>query len=143
MSDVWIGKLRLHANVAKFDRNVVSKPYHTDEKKFIDLLPKKPYFDDKKTDNVVNMGTNNSSFASVLNTGGYPKVLATSTRSIDLDNDCIMKRDLSCALMGKIKDINALSNLYVILTNEGFDNVKLTYLGGFWVLIDVGSLSSK
>ncbi|GKB84995.1 hypothetical protein Tco_0957267, partial [Tanacetum coccineum] len=42
-----------------------------------------------------------------------------------------------------IKDINALSNLYVILANEGFDNVNLTYLGGFWVLIDVGSLSSK
>nr|GEY40614.1 RNA-directed DNA polymerase, eukaryota [Tanacetum cinerariifolium] len=46
-------------------------------------------------------------------------------------------------LKGKIKDINALSNLYVILANEGFNNVNLTYLGGLWVLINAGSLSSK
>ncbi|GJT74022.1 hypothetical protein Tco_1033308 [Tanacetum coccineum] len=45
--------------------------------------------------------------------------------------------------MGKIKDINALSNLYVILADEGFDNVNLSYLGGFWVLIDAGLLTSK
>nr|GEX54157.1 hypothetical protein [Tanacetum cinerariifolium] len=46
-------------------------------------------------------------------------------------------------VMTWIKDINALSNLYVIFTNEVFGNVKLTYLGSFWVLIDVASLSSK
>ncbi|GJW84461.1 RNA-directed DNA polymerase, eukaryota [Tanacetum coccineum] len=50
---------------------------------------------------------------------------------------------LSCVAFEKIKDINALSNLYVILNNEGFDNVKLSYLGGFWVLIDTGSIASK
>nr|GEW42069.1 reverse transcriptase domain-containing protein [Tanacetum cinerariifolium] len=44
---------------------------------------------------------------------------------------------------GKIKDINALSNLYALLTNEGFDKVNLTYLGGFWVLTDTGSTTSK
>nr|GEV30353.1 RNA-directed DNA polymerase, eukaryota, reverse transcriptase zinc-binding domain protein [Tanacetum cinerariifolium] len=143
LSYVWIGKLRLHANVAKFDRNVVSKPSHAGEKDSIDLQPKKPYLAGEKEYNVVNMGTNNSSFAFVLNAGGKPKIVADSARTIVLDDECIMERDLSCALMGKIKDINALLNLYVILTNEGFGNVKLTYLGGFWVLIDVGSLSSK
>ncbi|GJU83109.1 hypothetical protein Tco_1285474 [Tanacetum coccineum] len=124
-------------------RNVVSKPSHAGEKDSIDLQPKKPYLAGEKSDNVVNMGTNNSSFASVLNVGGKPKIVADSAQTIILDDECIMERDLSCTLMGKIKDINALSNLYVILTNEGFGNVKLTYLGGFWVLIDVGSLSSK
>ncbi|GJT25808.1 RNA-directed DNA polymerase, eukaryota [Tanacetum coccineum] len=137
LSDVWIGKLRLHANVARFDMNVVSKPSRAGEKDSIDLQPKKPYL------------------------AGKPKIVADSARTIFLDDECIMERDLSCALMGKIKDINALSNLYVILTmgkikdinalsnlyviltNEGFGNAKLTYLGGFWVLIDVGSLSSK
>nr|GEV26424.1 hypothetical protein [Tanacetum cinerariifolium] len=44
---------------------------------------------------------------------------------------------------GKIKDINALSNLYVILADEGFDNITLSYLGGFWVLIDAGSVTFK
>nr|GEV94164.1 RNA-directed DNA polymerase, eukaryota, nucleotide-binding alpha-beta plait domain protein [Tanacetum cinerariifolium] len=50
---------------------------------------------------------------------------------------------MSCSLMGKIKDINALSNLYALLTNEDFDKVNLTYLGGFWVLADTGSTTSK
>nr|GEX65261.1 RNA-directed DNA polymerase, eukaryota [Tanacetum cinerariifolium] len=45
--------------------------------------------------------------------------------------------------VGKIKDINALSNLYVILANKGFDNVSLTYLGGYWVLVNIESISSK
>nr|GEX15700.1 RNA-directed DNA polymerase, eukaryota, reverse transcriptase zinc-binding domain protein [Tanacetum cinerariifolium] len=70
LSYVWIGKLRLHANVARFDRNVVSKPSHA----------------------------------------GKHKIVADSARTIVLDDECIMERDLSC---------------------------------GFWVLIDVGSLSSK
>ncbi|GJR20985.1 RNA-directed DNA polymerase, eukaryota [Tanacetum coccineum] len=118
LSDVWIRKLRLHANVARFDRNVVSKSSHVGNKDSIDLQPKKPYLTGEKTNNVVNMGTNNSSFTSVLNAGGKPKIVADSARTIVLDDECIMERDLSCALMGKIKDINALSNLYVILTNK-------------------------
>nr|GEW68873.1 RNA-directed DNA polymerase, eukaryota, nucleotide-binding alpha-beta plait domain protein [Tanacetum cinerariifolium] len=51
--------------------------------------------------------------------------------------------DMSCSQMGKIKDINALSNLYALLANKGFDKVNLTYLGGFWILIDTGSTTSK
>ncbi|GKA74371.1 RNA-directed DNA polymerase, eukaryota [Tanacetum coccineum] len=43
--------------------------------------------------------------------------------------------DLSCVAIGKIKDINALSNLSVILNDEGFDDIKISYLGGYWVLI--------
>nr|GEZ31607.1 RNA-directed DNA polymerase, eukaryota [Tanacetum cinerariifolium] len=63
--------------------------------------------------------------------------------AIVLDESCVSEKDLSCSLVGKIKDINALSNLYVILANEGFDNVSLTYLGGYWVLINIESISSK
>ncbi|GJT52208.1 hypothetical protein Tco_0978365, partial [Tanacetum coccineum] len=91
-----------------------------------------------------NEGDVKNYFASVLKAGNYKPILPPeSSTSIVLDDSCILEKDLSCYLMGKIKDINALSNLYVILANKGFDNVNLTYLGGFWVLIDVGSLSSK
>ncbi|GJQ94521.1 hypothetical protein Tco_0005660 [Tanacetum coccineum] len=54
-----------------------------------------------------------------------------------------MERDFSCSLMGKMKDINALSNLFIILANEGFENVKLFYLGGQWVLLELDSVTSK
>ena len=32
LSNIWIGKLRLHANVARFDRNAVVKPPHVGAK---------------------------------------------------------------------------------------------------------------
>ncbi|GKD94008.1 hypothetical protein Tco_1373845 [Tanacetum coccineum] len=54
-----------------------------------------------------------------------------------------MECDFSCSLMGKMKDINALSNLFIILANEGFENVKLFYLGGQWVLLELDSVTSK
>nr|GEV57526.1 RNA-directed DNA polymerase, eukaryota [Tanacetum cinerariifolium] len=68
--------------------------------------------------------------------------IADSKLDIVLDDSCILKKDLSCAAIGKIKDINALSNLYVILNNKGFDNVKLKCLGGFWVMIETDSISA-
>ncbi|GJY16658.1 RNA-directed DNA polymerase, eukaryota [Tanacetum coccineum] len=72
-----------------------------------------------------------------------PSTSPDSSPAIVLDDSCILEKDLSYPVMRKIKDINALSNLYVILSNEGFDNVKLSYLGGLWILIDAGSISSK
>ncbi|GKE00363.1 RNA-directed DNA polymerase, eukaryota [Tanacetum coccineum] len=45
--------------------------------------------------------------------------------------------------MGKVKDINVLENLHLTFANEGFETVKLSYLGGFWVLIDAPSLALK
>ncbi|GJX62684.1 hypothetical protein Tco_0295584 [Tanacetum coccineum] len=60
-----------------------------------------------------------------------------------MDDFCIVDNDLSCSLMGKIKDINALSNIYVIFADEGFDNVNISYLGGFWILIEACSVASK
>nr|GEW68637.1 RNA-directed DNA polymerase, eukaryota [Tanacetum cinerariifolium] len=71
------------------------------------------------------------------------KIKRISFPAIVLDASCMSENDLSCAVMRKINDINALSNLYAILSNEGFDNVKLSYLGGFWVLIDAGTILAK
>ncbi|GKB14525.1 RNA-directed DNA polymerase, eukaryota [Tanacetum coccineum] len=67
-----------------------------------------------------------------------------SSPAIVMDDSCIVDNDLSCSLMGKIKDINALSNIYVIFADEGFDNVNISiYLGGFWILIEACSVASK
>ncbi|GKA74498.1 zinc finger BED domain-containing protein RICESLEEPER 2, partial [Tanacetum coccineum] len=66
-----------------------------------------------------------------------------SAHAIVLDDSCLSERDLSCSLMGKIKDINAVSNLYFILANEGFENLKLSYIGGQWFLIEFDSIASK
>ncbi|GJT32028.1 RNA-directed DNA polymerase, eukaryota [Tanacetum coccineum] len=71
----------------------------------------------------VSLGVVQQSFASVLiNAAVKPNFISESTPAIVLDDSCIMERDFSCSLMGKIKDINALSNLYIILANEGLDS---------------------
>ncbi|GJY52247.1 RNA-directed DNA polymerase, eukaryota [Tanacetum coccineum] len=89
-------------------------------------------------------GTVSNSFAAVLKSGPVNHNTVTeSSPAIVLDDACIMKRDFSCSLMGKMKDINALSNLFIILANEGFENVKLFYLGGQWVLLELDSVTSK
>ncbi|GJS02774.1 reverse transcriptase domain-containing protein [Tanacetum coccineum] len=73
-----------------------------------------------------------------------PMVTNFQSKKDNIDVLGFQKKTFLCSLYGEeTKDLNALSNLYVILANEGFDNVNLTYLGGYWVLIDAGSLSSK
>nr|GEY73167.1 RNA-directed DNA polymerase, eukaryota, reverse transcriptase zinc-binding domain protein [Tanacetum cinerariifolium] len=93
---------------------------------------------------VKNMGIENRSFASVLNVrNGISSKAIESTPAIVLDDDCHIKCDFSCSLMGEIKDLNAIPNLYLILSNEGFENVKISHLGGFWVILNMDSVDAK
>nr|GEV77080.1 RNA-directed DNA polymerase, eukaryota, reverse transcriptase zinc-binding domain protein [Tanacetum cinerariifolium] len=113
---IWIGRLHLHVNPVKF---------HRDPKV---SLAQQPWNKE---------GLANNSFALVLKTGSQSHKLAyDSSPAIVLDDSCVEDKDLSGAL-------NALSTLYSLLENEGFDKVNLTYLGGFWVLIEMGSSKSK
>ncbi|GJR33816.1 RNA-directed DNA polymerase, eukaryota [Tanacetum coccineum] len=57
------------------------------------------------------------------------------TPAIVLDETYANKTDYSLALLGKAKDFTSLTNLNVVLANEGFVNVKLKYIGGFGVMI--------
>ncbi|GJZ72418.1 RNA-directed DNA polymerase, eukaryota [Tanacetum coccineum] len=92
----------------------------------------------------MNEGFVKNTFASALNTGIPKPILVEETSpAIVIDDSCLMERDFSCSLIGKIKNINALSNLYIILANKGFENVKLTYVGGLWVLLEIHSNVSK
>ncbi|GJW91789.1 RNA-directed DNA polymerase, eukaryota, reverse transcriptase zinc-binding domain protein [Tanacetum coccineum] len=59
--------------------------------------------------------------------------------SIVLDDSCILQCDCPLSLMGKVQDFGSLSNLKIILAKDGFDNLILKYLGGFWVQIDYRS----
>nr|GFA55436.1 RNA-directed DNA polymerase, eukaryota [Tanacetum cinerariifolium] len=37
--------------------------------------------------------------------------------------------------VGKVKEVASLTNLKVVLGKEGYVNIKLKYMGGFWVMI--------
>ncbi|GKB58783.1 RNA-directed DNA polymerase, eukaryota, nucleotide-binding alpha-beta plait domain protein [Tanacetum coccineum] len=130
---IWIGRFKLHANKVRFERdpksNTVKHPNTSQH--LINSQPRQ------------NVSTNAMpSFATVLSNGaGKPN--ANGLPTIVIDDSCIMDHDFSRSLMGKIKNINALTNLYFILAKEGFDKVKLSYLGGYWVLIEMDSVDAK
>nr|GEW73697.1 hypothetical protein [Tanacetum cinerariifolium] len=133
---IWIGRLHLHANQVRFQRNHKGGSpvvHHS--------VGKETHSVGKETP---------SSFADILKNKSQPHkdaclptVVLDSIPAIVLDESCLVDKDLSCAVLGKIKDINALSNLYTLLEKEGSDKVHISYLGGYWVHIDTGSALSK
>ncbi|GJW95490.1 hypothetical protein Tco_0175162 [Tanacetum coccineum] len=53
----------------------------------------------------------------------------------------LLMKDHTCLRLNK--EFSSLSNLKVVLATKGFDNVNVKYMGGFWVLIEFQSLSTK
>ncbi|GJV44754.1 RNA-directed DNA polymerase, eukaryota, reverse transcriptase zinc-binding domain protein [Tanacetum coccineum] len=87
------------------------------------------------------------SFASVTNSIAKPTVDTSSTnaniRALVLDDqDLINVEDPSMMLLVKLKDMNSMSNMYVISRNEGFTELKIHRVGGLWIWIQFPSSSS-
>nr|GEZ13050.1 RNA-directed DNA polymerase, eukaryota, reverse transcriptase zinc-binding domain protein [Tanacetum cinerariifolium] len=60
-----------------------------------------------------------------------------------LDNSCLNQQGYSNFLMGKVKDFASLTNLKVVLVKDGYENIKLKYMGGYWVMIEFQSQEAK
>ncbi|GJX85669.1 RNA-directed DNA polymerase, eukaryota [Tanacetum coccineum] len=72
------------------------------------------------------------SAARELSTIDWPSVAhVSSSPALVLDDSCVVERDLSCHVMGRVKDINSIPNLRILLAKEGFEHVKPVILGGF------------
>ncbi|GJW37186.1 hypothetical protein Tco_0060106 [Tanacetum coccineum] len=83
-------------------------------------------------------------YVSILKLGKTNNVMFDQVLpSLILDDSCILDRDFSLSLMGTVKDIIAMPNLYVALEKKGFQNLSLTYLESLWVLIETISISAK
>nr|GEU36510.1 RNA-directed DNA polymerase, eukaryota [Tanacetum cinerariifolium] len=115
--------MRLHANVVRFEHS----PIHSSR-------PTNPI----RSDN-----TSVPSFASALK--GNPNISLTisSSPAMVLDDSCVVNCDLDNYVMGEVKQFSSINNLRVLLSNEGFQNVKLAYLGGLWVMIELESSKTK
>ncbi|GKF21958.1 hypothetical protein Tco_0074280, partial [Tanacetum coccineum] len=60
----------------------------------------------------------------------FPPLIASvapvsSSPALVLDDSCVVERDFSCHVMGRVKDINSIPNLRILLAKEGFEHVKL------------------
>ncbi|GJY98963.1 RNA-directed DNA polymerase, eukaryota [Tanacetum coccineum] len=84
------------------------------------------------------------SFASVLE-GGKASLSSdvNSSPTIVLDEDCLNTEELSCSLLGRVKEFSPLSNIKNALSVEGFSDIMIQYMGEFWILLDFSSPESK
>nr|GEW21976.1 RNA-directed DNA polymerase, eukaryota, reverse transcriptase zinc-binding domain protein [Tanacetum cinerariifolium] len=91
--------------------------------------------------NVMYLGNIRGSFAFILKEGTQKQSVPTPSQpALVLDDSCLKERDFSNSLMGQVKVVTVIPNLYTILSEEGFQSAKITYLGGIWVLIGFDSL---
>nr|GEV88754.1 hypothetical protein [Tanacetum cinerariifolium] len=132
---IWIGSYHLQANIVRYQRERKTYDSQNSFKRNVGISS---YYFKGYVRNYSN------SFASVLKSG-KPVTEATGREvpSLILDDTCFSDRDFNLSLMGKVKDISALPNLYVILEEEGFQNFKISYLGGMWVLIELESSTAS
>ncbi|GKA14262.1 RNA-directed DNA polymerase, eukaryota, nucleotide-binding alpha-beta plait domain protein [Tanacetum coccineum] len=90
------------------------------------------------------MENSNNFFVSVLKLGSQSHVTPEITKpDLVLDDTCIKEFDFGMSLMRRAKDVYVIPNLPYIISKECFQNVKLSYLGGMWVLFEFDSLTAK
>ncbi|GKA61128.1 RNA-directed DNA polymerase, eukaryota [Tanacetum coccineum] len=144
---LWMGKFRLHANATKFSRPPVNsvgvtgksvingtKAPHTRKH----IPPVHHGSSSQFSDTGKTSGSHVGSYVNAVN-----NVKLSSSPALVLDESCMVERDLTKHIMGKVKDITSISNLYSIFREEGFPDVKITYLGGMWVMIEFDKVATK
>ncbi|GKA44917.1 RNA-directed DNA polymerase, eukaryota [Tanacetum coccineum] len=131
LNTIWIGRLHLFANPVRYERPNAN-PTH---KGFMRSNDAAPGFRQPKSQ--VKVG----SFANVV-IGNRPLVVDSSPALV-LDESCVVDRNLEFFVLGETNNASSIPNLYSILSNEGFNKVNVSYLGGLWVMIELDSIKSK
>ncbi|GJW98972.1 RNA-directed DNA polymerase, eukaryota [Tanacetum coccineum] len=129
---LWVGRFHLHANVVRFERPT--------------LNPKPPVFPKSLAGSQTKFSSIPGSFINAVKGPHLDvQVDGTDIQALMLDDSCVFVQDLSRHVMGKVKDVSSISNMHIILLKEGFPGVKLSYLGGLWLLIELdnGSVRDK
>ncbi|GJY97792.1 RNA-directed DNA polymerase, eukaryota, reverse transcriptase zinc-binding domain protein [Tanacetum coccineum] len=137
---IWIGKLRLYANVARFGKKLGNKPT------FSRAQVVKPAIIPRTNPKA----TMASSFVNVARGSSNGEAKSPNTvhegtgshiPSIILSQD--NSNDFPLALLGCYKDFRAIASTRSMCHNEGFSNVDFKYLGGLWVLFDFESSEAR
>ncbi|GJS80758.1 RNA-directed DNA polymerase, eukaryota, partial [Tanacetum coccineum] len=141
LNTIWIGRFHLFANPAHFER---PKKPNLSSHNNVAVAPSYPRGVDQakgqfQTGSYVNV-VNGSSPAAVNGVWNTP---VSASPAMVLDDSCVVSRDLGNYVMGEVKQFSSINTLYVILSNEGFPNAKVVYLGRLWVMIELTSSKSK
>ncbi|GJY82754.1 RNA-directed DNA polymerase, eukaryota, partial [Tanacetum coccineum] len=119
---IWMGHFHLSANRARFDRPVVSPAL-----KQIPGIMSRPKY---------------------VQPNAIPKEKVSSPPyllkpSLVIDDSCLVSKDLDNCVMGEVRQVTSINNMQVLLSNEGFHNTHIVYLGGLWVMIELNSPKAK
>nr|GEW77089.1 nucleotide-binding alpha-beta plait domain-containing protein [Tanacetum cinerariifolium] len=134
---IWVGRLKLNANVAIFNKENLKSSRIVD--KTAKRFNKSSHNTFHKTVGNKDIG---NSFVNVVKGSGMSLEME-STPTIFLDDECLNMKDLSCSLMGRVKEFTYFSNFKKVLCNEVFDVLKISYLGELRVLIEFKSAMVK
>nr|GEX87088.1 RNA-directed DNA polymerase, eukaryota, reverse transcriptase zinc-binding domain protein [Tanacetum cinerariifolium] len=127
---VWIDSFKLHANIAMFHRTPLN------EKK---SMPKKA--GGVKKDTGVNEVGN--SYVHVVKGQTQPENKESeATHALVLSDECLLSKDLSKSLFGRVKQFASLANIRKAVSNEGFADIKIQYMGELWVMMEFVSTDS-
>ncbi|GJS94018.1 RNA-directed DNA polymerase, eukaryota [Tanacetum coccineum] len=152
---LWIGKHKLHANIPRFQRSSVNakasapiggsaQPVRKGVKDPL-LNNQNAYGNSGRSSHSSYSGpkpkAHTGSYANAVNEA-HGSMLSPSPALV-LDDSCLVERDLSRHVMGKVKDFSAIPNLSTIFSDEGFYGTKLTYMGGMWVMIELDKVDTK
>nr|GEY63734.1 RNA-directed DNA polymerase, eukaryota [Tanacetum cinerariifolium] len=85
------------------------------------------------------------SFANAVNgmSSDTPGSIKYPPPALVLDDTCLAQRNLAYHVMGKVKDFAFIPNLYTILKDDGFFDIKVSYLSGTWVLFELKNKDAK
>ncbi|GJS67926.1 RNA-directed DNA polymerase, eukaryota [Tanacetum coccineum] len=134
---IWIGNFHLFANKVRFERPHKPNVSATNNSR-APSRTEKP-FNSQQTNNGV------GSYANIVNgtSTGMQAPVISSSPALVLDDSCLIDRDLSNHVLGKVKEFSSIPNLHTILKDEGFSDVNVSYIGGLWVLLELTSMDTK
>nr|GEX40459.1 nucleotide-binding alpha-beta plait domain-containing protein [Tanacetum cinerariifolium] len=118
---VWIDHFKLHANIARFHRIPLNE------------TPKKA--GGVKKDTGVNEVGN--SYMHVVKGQMQPgNKESEANPALVLSDECLLSKDLSKSLFGRVKQFASLAKIRKAVSNEGFTDIKIQYMGELWVLME-------
>nr|GEW70189.1 hypothetical protein [Tanacetum cinerariifolium] len=130
LRSVWLGSFHLFANVARFNRDTNA---NTSKK----ASSFNPYFAKPSVEKPLN-GLKPSFTKAVkglvVNKGHDVSVLVLARGLLNYEGDPV--------LVGCVRDFKSLPNIHTVCSNEGFSGLKISYLGGFWILLEFDSFQS-
>nr|GEW99121.1 RNA-directed DNA polymerase, eukaryota, reverse transcriptase zinc-binding domain protein [Tanacetum cinerariifolium] len=155
---IWIGKFKLHANVARFNRLPLNNGIQHAAPTAKVRIPSVETFNRGGAH-----GTSNCIFKRlklvlpprllwknrnhlwfwIIPGSSSKAVVEESKPFMVLDHSCYNNCDSSLSLVGKLKEFGSLLKIKKILEEEGFVDITIRYMGGFWVLFQFISQGTK